>query len=129
LTYYVHINKQAVSWNRTSKHDVPCVIVREGKRGKPRYCRGCELPGPSRVVQSDVALPAGARVWMETEVEPVLDGEMSWEELTVMRKSEPAQSERYFEGGGYSMCQCREPVVTVGDGGPVCTACGLPGRS
>ena len=65
----IHVNQHAVR-----RKDDKTITVKTYKDN--RYAREVEILGPSRVVYSpDKPLSCGARVWIETHAEVILDGE------------------------------------------------------
>jgi hypothetical protein len=65
----IHVNQHAVR-----RKDDKTITVKTYKSN--RYAREVEILGPSRVVYSpDKPLSCGARVWIETHAEVVVDGE------------------------------------------------------
>ncbi len=69
----IHINQHVIRRNMKKKDGVyePTVTVKEGKNNI--YCYGVDILGPCRVVYSpDKPLSCGAKVWIETDSQVVL---------------------------------------------------------
>jgi len=70
----IHVNKQIIGANRKHGRNDPPLRVKTYKENIP--CREIDILGPSRVIYSpDKPLKCGARVWIETEGEVVIDRE------------------------------------------------------
>lgn len=75
LKTLVHVNMHVIRANQKTGARDPVLTVKRGKVN--RYAHAVEIAGPSRVVYSpDKPLSCGARVWIETEAEVTLVGEV-----------------------------------------------------
>ena len=69
----IHINMHIIRDNHKTGARNPVITVKEGKSN--RYAHNVQILGPSTVVYSpDKPQPCGARVWIATESDVVLDG-------------------------------------------------------
>ena len=68
----IHVNQHVIKKNMVSGERNPTLTVKTYKEN--RYAHTVEILGPSRVIYSpDKPLSCGARVWIETESDVVLD--------------------------------------------------------
>lgn len=70
----IHVNQAHIRSNRKVDPDerIPVLTVKTYKTNT--YCNSVQIKGPSKVVYSpDKPLSCGARVWVETEHEVVID--------------------------------------------------------
>lgn len=68
----IHVNQHVIRSNKRTGAAEPCITVKSGDSN--RYCTSVQILGPSRVVYSPCRpLSCGARVWIETTAEVVLD--------------------------------------------------------
>jgi len=68
----IHVNQHIIKRNAKNGTHEPVLTVKQGR--KNTYAHSVEILGPSRVVYSpDKPLNCGARVWIETTAEVVLD--------------------------------------------------------
>jgi len=68
----VHVNQHILRKNLKNKENNPVLTVKTHKSNT--YAHTVEIQGPSRVVYSpNKPLSCGARVWIETQAEVVLD--------------------------------------------------------
>ncbi len=73
MLHRIHINQHKIRANKKHGTDEPVISIKTGKQNT--YCHSVEILGPSRVVYSPCKpLACGARVWVETESELVIDG-------------------------------------------------------
>jgi len=69
----IHINQHVIRRNKRDGADEPPITVKQGRTNT--YCRSVEVLGPSRVVYAPFRpLSCGAKVWIETDAEVVLEG-------------------------------------------------------
>lgn len=69
----IHVNQHKIRANTKHGTNEPVITVKSGKQNT--YCHSVEIRGPSRVVYSPCKpLSCGAKVWIETESELVIDG-------------------------------------------------------
>jgi hypothetical protein len=69
----IHVNQQTIRQNIKKRRPDPVVTVRVGS--KTEYGYEVEIRGSSRVIYSPHhPLPCGARLWIETESDVVIDG-------------------------------------------------------
>lgn len=67
----VHVNQHAIRRNAKEGTDEPVLTVKTYCSN--RYARQVEIQGPSRLVYSpDKPLSCGARVWIETQAEVLI---------------------------------------------------------
>ena len=68
----IHVNQHVIKRNaKTGAHE-PTITVKKGRNNT--YAYAVDILGPSRVVYSpDRPLSCGAKVWIETTAEVVLD--------------------------------------------------------
>lgn len=68
----IHVNQHIIRRNASTGERNPTLTVKQGK--KNTYAYNVDILGPSRVVYSpDKPLSCGARVWIETTSEVVLE--------------------------------------------------------
>ena len=70
----IHVNQAHIRSNRkvNPNERIPVLTVKTYKTNT--YCNSVQIKGPSKVVYSpDKPLSCGARVWVETEHEVVID--------------------------------------------------------
>lgn len=73
LTKKLHINQHAIKSNLKNNTNFPVISVKTYK--KNYYGYKVEINGPSTLVYSpNCPLSCGARVWLETQDEVVIDG-------------------------------------------------------
>jgi transcriptional regulator of heat shock response len=73
MLHRIHINQHKIRANKKHGTNEPVISIKAGKQNT--YCHSVEILGPSRVVYSPCKpLSCGARVWVETESELVIDG-------------------------------------------------------
>jgi len=77
-TTIIHVNRHFIAANAKDGGNRPVVVVKQG--GKSRYGQEVQIDGPSRVIYDGTALKCGARLWIETEAEVSIRGEMTFEE-------------------------------------------------
>jgi len=71
---FIHVNQAYIRRNMKVKSEdrVPVLTVKTYKTNV--YCNSVEITGPSRVVYSpDKPLSCGAKVWVETESEVIIE--------------------------------------------------------
>lgn len=69
----IHVNQHVVKSNSKSGERHPVLTVKNYKSNT--YCHSVTINGPSKVVYSpDKPLSCGAKVWIETEAEVIIDG-------------------------------------------------------
>ena len=74
MLHRIHVNMHVIRANKKHGTSNPVITIKTGKRN--RYCHKVEILGPSRVIYSpDCPLSCGARVWIETHADLVIDGE------------------------------------------------------
>jgi len=82
--WIIHVNRNFIYRNGRDGANRPVFTVKKGRSGSPRYAREVRLNGPSRCVYSQQPLSCGAKAWMETEVEPELIDEMTFDEVNAI---------------------------------------------
>jgi len=71
----IHVNTLVMRGNMRHGTRNPVVRVQQGSRA--RYCQEVNINGPSKMVyRPDKPLPCGAKVWIETEADVELIGEV-----------------------------------------------------
>jgi len=69
----IHINQHIIRANLKNNEEKPCITVKTYKKNV--YGSTVEILGPCRVVSSlKKPLSCGARIWIETEAEILIDG-------------------------------------------------------
>jgi len=88
----IHVNQHVIKHNLKYGADLPPCRVQSA--GKSQYCREVEIKGPSRMVyHPDDPLACGARLWIETEADVDLIGEVKYSDIsTAMEKDRNARS-------------------------------------
>jgi hypothetical protein len=72
----IHINRNVIQSNAKHGRKEPVCRVQEGS--VVRYCMEVDIKGPSRMVYNpENPLKCGAKLWIETESELVLIGELN----------------------------------------------------
>ena len=80
----IHVNQAFIRHNRKVEPDerIPVFTVKTNKSNL--YADGVSIKGPSKVVYSpDKPLSCGAKVWIETESEVVLDNPREYKEISL----------------------------------------------
>jgi transcriptional regulator of heat shock response len=73
MLHRIHINQHKIRANKKHGTNEPVISIKTGSQNT--YCHSVEILGPSRVVYSPCKpLSCGARVWVETEADLVIDG-------------------------------------------------------
>lgn len=68
----IHVNQHVIKANAKSGENNPVLTVKNYKSNT--YCHSVAINGPSKVVYShDKPLSCGARVWIETTAEVLID--------------------------------------------------------
>lgn len=70
--FYVHINRNIIDSNRKNDRNEPPITIKEGKRGQSRTAYSVRITDGCIRYDRDPILPCGARVVIETEVEPLV---------------------------------------------------------
>lgn len=72
--FYTHINRRVIDSNRKHGTNNPPVRFQKGKYGRPTYAQEVLIDGPCRVIYSprEPILPCGARMVIESEVQPIV---------------------------------------------------------
>ena len=71
----IHVNRNVMAANAKNGTANPVITVKEGRSN--RYAHVVDILGPSRMVYSpDKPLSCGAKCWVETEAEVLLDGRL-----------------------------------------------------
>lgn len=78
---YIHVNQFVIRHNKKYGNTLPACRVQEGSY-KSRYCKEVLINGPSKLVYSpDDPLECGAKLWIETESNVDLVGEVQYSEI------------------------------------------------
>ena len=81
---YIHINQHVIKANHKNNERNPVITVKTYKSND--YAHEVQILGESKVVYSpDKPLSCGAKVWIETDAEVILDGE--YNEATTRTKT------------------------------------------
>lgn len=76
----VHVNQHVIRANAKRDDKAPVLTVKRGKLNT--YAMEAVINGPSKVIYSpDKPLSCGAKVWIETESEVELRGEIPYSDL------------------------------------------------
>ena len=68
----IHVNQHIIKKNSKTGERAPVITVKQGK--KNTYGHSVQILGPSTVVYSpDKPLSCGAKVWIETEAEVIIN--------------------------------------------------------
>ena len=78
----LHVNRRFIAKNLKDGGSRPTLIVRNGRSGKPRYCREARWSGQSRMVQAPDVQPlsCGARAYVVIDGPVELVDEMTFEQ-------------------------------------------------
>lgn len=69
----IHVNQHKIRSNKKHGLDEPVITVKTSKSNT--YANSVDIKGPSKVIYSpDKPLSCGAKVWIETTSEVVIDG-------------------------------------------------------
>ena len=81
----IHVNQHVIKRNAKTGEREPVITVKRGKRND--YAREVEILGPAKVVyRPDKPLACGAKVWIETNAEVVIDPAIPPFDLTIPAK-------------------------------------------
>lgn len=70
----IHVNQHNIRYNAKNEDKKPVLTCKTYKENFT--CDTVEILGPSKVVYSpDKPLPCGAKVWIQTEADVLVDGE------------------------------------------------------
>ena len=75
----IHVNRQHIAMNAKDNGNRHVFTVKRG--GKTIYGRSVTIQGPSKMVYSDRPLPCGARAWIETDSEVVIEDAKTFREV------------------------------------------------
>jgi hypothetical protein len=68
----IHVNQHVIKKNSKTGERLPVITVKQGKNNT--YGHSVQILGPSTVVYSpDKPLSCGAKVWIETEAEVIIN--------------------------------------------------------
>lgn len=74
---FIHVNVNVIRWNKKHNTTLPPCRVQEGS--KSRYSKEVVINGPSHMVYSpEKPLPCGAKLWIETDSDVDLIGEVTY---------------------------------------------------
>jgi hypothetical protein len=69
----IHVNLNVIRANAKHGRNDPVITIKQGKQNT--YCHKVEILGPSAVVYSPCKpLSCGAKVWVETDADLIIDG-------------------------------------------------------
>jgi hypothetical protein len=69
----IHVNQHIIKRNAKTGEREPVITVKQGRNNT--YAHSVQILGPSIIVYSpDKPLSCGAKVWIETEAEVVING-------------------------------------------------------
>jgi hypothetical protein len=81
----IHINRNVIQYNSKHGTNLPVCRVSDGK--KTAYGRGVEILGPSRMVYDpENPLSCGAKLWIETDSDVIIQDECSFADIQEMKK-------------------------------------------
>ena len=68
----IHVNQHVIKKNSKTGERAPVLTVKQGRSNT--YAHSVQILGPSTVIYSpDKPLSCGAKVWIETEAEVIID--------------------------------------------------------
>lgn len=81
----IHVNKNIIQYN--SKHKVNLPVCRVSEGNKTKYGRTVDILGPSRMVYNpDAPLRCGAKLWIETNADIIIENECEYKDIREMKK-------------------------------------------
>jgi hypothetical protein len=85
----IHVNRSLIALNiKRPTNPLPIYTVKT--EGSNVYGYSVEILGPSRFVdsRSTPQLSCGARAWLETDSEVVIEGAMTWDAVQLLKNTE-----------------------------------------
>jgi hypothetical protein len=80
VTKFIHVNVNVIRHNKKYNNTLPACRVQEGS--KTRYGREINILGPSKMVyRPEKPLNCGAKLWIETEGEIEVVGEVDYSSI------------------------------------------------
>lgn len=87
MTSLIHVNQYVIRHNKKYDNTLPACRVQDKKSGKSTYCMEVIINGPSRMVYRPAdPLSCGAKLWIETESEVTLVGEVNYKHIAKQMK-------------------------------------------
>lgn len=74
----IHVNRSQIAKNAKDGGRRPVYTIKTG--GKTRYARAVSILGPSKLIYGEKQLSCGARAWIETDSDILLQDEMTYQE-------------------------------------------------
>ena len=83
--YIIHVNQNVIKFNSKYGTSLPACRIQHGRYDeKPRYAKKVMWNGESETVYDpENPLRCGAKIWIETAVEPTLIGECYFSDIRV----------------------------------------------
>ena len=79
--HIIHVNRQFIAKNAKDGQARPVYTVKTFGNKTPRYASQVVINGPSRLVGNGKQLSCGARAWVETDAEVILENETTFAEV------------------------------------------------
>lgn len=81
--YLIHVNQHVIKFNSKYGTDLPTYRIQKGRVDEtPKYAKKVVWNGPSETVYSpDCPLRCGAKIWIETTVQPTLIDECVFRDI------------------------------------------------
>ena len=76
--HIIHVNRQFIAKNAKDGQARPSYTVKSRGNKSPRYASQVVINGPSRLVGNGKQLSCGARAWMETDADIILEDETTF---------------------------------------------------
>jgi hypothetical protein len=78
MSKIIHVNRQFIAKNAKDGGNRPVYTIKDN--GKVTYAQQVGILGPSTLVYNGDQLSCGARAWIETDAELVLENPMTFQE-------------------------------------------------
>ena len=79
-SHIIHVNRQNMSMNNKDRKNRPVFTIKHSKDRKTYYGRSVKIMGESHLRYSGGQLSCGARAWIETESELIIQDKMTFKE-------------------------------------------------
>ena len=76
--HIIHVNRQFIAKNAKDGQARPSYTVKSRGNKSPRYASQVVINGPSRLVGNGKQLSCGARAWIETDADIILEDETTF---------------------------------------------------
>jgi len=84
MSKIIHVNKNIIQYN--SKHKVNLPVCRITENNKTKYGRTVDILGPSKMVYNpDNPLKCGAKLWIETDSDVIIEDECDYNDIKAMK--------------------------------------------